>query len=146
MESTIQLPPIPASILGISNIIVENAEITKNNEFIITVRSTEKEILCQKCGNVTSPHGHSPAINLRHLAIFGKKTYIQITPARGRCDNCKGSPTTTQTSSWYNKSNRQTKVYEEYLGMVQSRVTHLNHAKRFILLIPITLNNLTQIV
>ena len=115
MENTIQLPPIPASVLGISNITVENAEITKNNEFIITVRSTEKEILCQKCGSITSPHGHSPSIKLRHLAIFGKKTYIQITPARGRCDNCEGSPTTTQTSSWYNKSNRQTKVYEEYL-------------------------------
>jgi len=27
------LPPIPASVLGISNITVENAEITKNNEF-----------------------------------------------------------------------------------------------------------------
>ena len=55
MENTIQLPPIPASVLGISNITVENAEITKNNEFVITVRSTEKEILCQKCGSVTSP-------------------------------------------------------------------------------------------
>ena len=42
---TIQLPPIPASILGISNIMVENAEITKNNEFIITVISTEKEMI-----------------------------------------------------------------------------------------------------
>ena len=115
MKSTIQLPPIPASILGISNIEVENADITKSNEFIITVKSTENEILCQKCGKVTSPHGHSPTIMLRHLSIFGKKTYIQITPARGRCDNCKGNPTTTQTCSWYNKSNRQTKAYEEYL-------------------------------
>tara|TARA_B110000211_G_C14021347_1_gene527816 strand:- start:125 stop:1408 length:1284 start_codon:yes stop_codon:yes gene_type:complete len=118
MENTIQLPPIPASILGISNITVENVEIINNNEFIITVRSTEKEILCQKCGRVTSPHGNSPAIKLRHLPIFGKKTYIQITPARGRCDNCKGSPTTTQTSNWYNKSNRQTKVYEEYMMLL----------------------------
>lgn len=115
MENTIQLPPMPASILGISNIEVEDAEITTNNEFIITVKSTENEILCQKCGVITSPHGYSPTIRLRHLPIFGKKTYIQITPARGRCDNCKGNPTTTQTSSWYNKSNRQTKVYEEYL-------------------------------
>jgi len=39
MENTIQLPPIPASIIGISNIEVEDAEITTNNEFIITVKS-----------------------------------------------------------------------------------------------------------
>jgi hypothetical protein len=54
IENTIQLPPIPASILGISNIVVENAEITETNEFIITVRSTEKEIHYPKCGNVTT--------------------------------------------------------------------------------------------
>ena len=34
MENTIQLPPIPSSILGISNIEVEDAEITTNNEFM----------------------------------------------------------------------------------------------------------------
>lgn len=115
MENTIQLPPIPASILGISDIVVENIEITDMNEFIITVKSTENDIRCQSCGNITAPHGHSPTIKLRHLSIFGKKTYIRITPARGRCEHCEGNPTTTQTSDWYNQYTRQTKAYEAYI-------------------------------
>ena len=44
MTNTIQFPPIPASILGISNITVERAEITETKDFIITVRSTEEAI------------------------------------------------------------------------------------------------------
>ena len=115
MEQMIQLLPIPASSLGISNIVVEDVEITKQNEFVITVRSTETEILCQQCGKVTAPHGHSPALKLRHLSILGKKTYIQITPARGRCEHCEGNPTTSQTSDWYNRHTRQTKAYEKYI-------------------------------
>ena len=112
MEEMIQLPPIPASILGIKDIIVENITLTSNNEFLITVRSSNEDILCKNCGKVTAPHGHSPTIKLRHLSIFGKKTYIQITPPRGRCQYCKDKPTTTGTSDWYNQHTRQTKQYE----------------------------------
>ncbi len=115
MEKMIQLPPIPSSILGIADIIVEKVEITSSNEFLISVKSEKEEILCRKCGKETSPHGYSPAIRLRHLSVFGRKTYIQITPTRGRCENCEGHPTTTQTSDWYNQNTRQTKQYEQGL-------------------------------
>ena len=109
----IQLPPIPASTLGISDIVVEKIEITSSNEFLISVKNTQKEIFCRKCGKKTSPHGHSPTIKLRHLSIFGRKTYIQITPPRGRCESCEDKPTTTQSSDWYNQNTRQTKQYEQ---------------------------------
>lgn len=115
MADNKQLLTIPASILGISNIIVEKSEITEIHEFIITVKSTKKEIYCKQCGKATAPHGSSPTIHLRHLPVFGKRTYIEITPTRGRCERCKGNPTTTETCDWYNKSTRQTKAYEEYL-------------------------------
>ena len=45
----LQLPPIPTSILGLSDIEVERAEISHNGEFIITVKSTQKEVKCKKC-------------------------------------------------------------------------------------------------
>ncbi len=117
MEQMIQLPPIPASILGISDIAVENVAITSANEFLISVKSTQKEILCRKCGKATSPHGHSPTIKLRHLPVFGKKTYIQITPLRGKCDYCNGSPTTTWSSDLYNQHTRQTKPAQRLTGL-----------------------------
>lgn len=128
MGSTINLPPIPVDILGISNIAVQSVEITKTNEFIITVKSLEEDILCQKCGKVTALHGHTPAIKLRHLSIFGQKTYIQITPNRGRCEHCKGGPTTTQIHDWYNRYTRQTKAYEKHilLSLVNSTISDIS--------------------
>lgn len=128
MEDSMQLPPIPSNALGISSIIVEKVEFTKANEFIIKVRSIEEEIRCPKCGNKTSPHGSSPTIRLRHLSIFDKKTYIEITPARGRCEHCEGNPTVTQTGDWYNKSSRQTKAYEEYILklLINSTITDVS--------------------
>jgi hypothetical protein len=53
MEKMIQLPPIPSSILGIADIIVEKVEITISNEFLISVKSEKEEILCRKCGKET---------------------------------------------------------------------------------------------
>ena len=58
----LQLPPIPTSILGLSDIEVEKAEISHNGEFIITVKSTKKEVKCKKCNNPTEPHGHGRVI------------------------------------------------------------------------------------
>jgi transposase len=66
-----------------------------------------------------SQHGYTPTIKLRYLTIFGRKTYIQITPARGRCEHCKGNPTTTQVSEWYykvtDKQRRMKDIYCFYL-------------------------------
>jgi len=101
MINTLQLPPIPTSIIGISNIAVKHVELTSSNEFIITVQSAVKEIRCTKCNAITSPHGHGKTLTLRHLPIFGNETYIKIDPARGICRNCDGSPTSTQQSNWY---------------------------------------------
>ena len=44
MNETLQLPPMPTAILGISNVTVQNVEITEDNEFVITVKSTNDEI------------------------------------------------------------------------------------------------------
>ena len=36
MNETLQLPLMPTAILGISNVTVQNVEITEDNEFVIT--------------------------------------------------------------------------------------------------------------
>ena len=56
MNETLQLPPMPTAILGISNVAVQNVEITEDNEFVITVKSTNDEIKCKKCNNPMSSY------------------------------------------------------------------------------------------
>jgi len=118
MKNMLQLPPIPTSILGLSDIEVEKAEISHNGEFIITVKSTKKEVNCKKCNNPTEPHGHGRIIRLRHLPIFDHITYIDIAPARGICKSCDEHPTTTQHSTWYNPGSPYTKAYEQKILML----------------------------
>jgi transposase len=128
MKNMLQLPPIPTSILGLSDIIVEEAEINNNGEFIITVINSNKEIKCKKCNNVTEPHGYGRVIRLRHLPVFGHKTYIQIKPARGICRNCDNHPTTTQNSDWYTSGSPYTKAYEKQilLQLINSTISDVS--------------------
>jgi transposase len=115
MNNMLQLP---TSILGLSAITVERAEINNSGEFIITVKSTNKEIKCKKCNNTTDPHGYGRIIRLRHLPVFGHKTYIEISPARGICKNCDDHPTTTQNHDWYDSRSGYTKAYEQQILML----------------------------
>jgi len=94
MNNMLHLPPIPTSILGLSNIEIEDAAMDNAGDFIIKVKSVNKAIECQKCGGVTSPHGYNRRIRLRHLPVFGHRTYIETTPARGVCNKCDNHPTT----------------------------------------------------
>ena len=128
MTQTLQLPPIPTSILGISDITVENVEITDNNEFIITVKSTKEEVRCKKCEGITSPHGYGRMVELRHLPIFGNETYIRIAPPRGICRNCDDNPTTTQENDWYNGASSCTKAYERHilLSLINSTISDVS--------------------
>jgi len=117
MNNSLQLPPIPVSVLGLSDVEVINVEIDQSNQFIFTVVSTKSEILCHCCGKPTQPYCKGTPVRLRHLPILGRKTYIDITPPRGRCPHCKGNPTTTQQADWYERKSPQTKAYEQAVLM-----------------------------
>lgn len=54
-QNMLQLPPIPTSILEISDIVIEGAKINNSGAFIITVANEKKEINCSKCNSPTSP-------------------------------------------------------------------------------------------
>jgi len=91
MGNSLQLPPIPVSVLGLSDVEVIKVEIDRSNQFIFTVVSTKSEIFCHCCGKLTQPYGKGRTVRLRHLPILGRKTYIDITPPRGRCPHCDGN-------------------------------------------------------
>ncbi len=128
MANTVKFPPMPVSILGLSDVEIVTVEIDKQNQFIFKVVSTKKENLCRYCGKPTEQNGSSRTILLRHLPILGRKTFIEISPPRGRCLHCDGSPTTTQTSDWYDQKSPHTKAYEKHilLSLVNSTIVDVS--------------------
>ena len=89
---------------------------TRDGKFIITVESQQETTKCGVCRQVVPcNYGHGQEIQLRHLPILGKETYIAIRPRRAQCPTCLYSPTTTQELSWYEQRSPHTKAYDEYL-------------------------------
>jgi transposase len=115
MSPESQIIQIPAELLGLSNISIVSSSINYKKELIIVVESTAKVIPCPKCGKPTEPFGYSRPAQIRHLPVFGLKTFIEITPRRGRCSYCDDHPTTTEQPDWYERRSRNTKAYENYL-------------------------------
>ena len=77
-------------------------------EIVIVVESTREHVPCRECGRPTNGHGSGRPLRLRHLPILGMETYIEITPRRGRCDDCDGGPTTTEQLDWYETNSKMT--------------------------------------
>ena len=104
------------SLLNLPGVkVVDIRESTDGCQVVIVVESTQDTVNCRQCGKPTQSHGHGRQIRLRHLALLGKETYIEITPKRGRCDGCDGGMTTTERHNWYEKHKKMTKAYEQHL-------------------------------
>jgi transposase len=102
--------------LGIPGVKIDRVEERPNGDFVITVTSSIVGTQCRRCGRTIDKfHGHDREIELRHLSILGRKTYIRIRPARYQCPYCDEGPTTTQKTSWYHPGSRQTKAYEKHI-------------------------------
>lgn len=113
------------TLLNIPDVAVEKTETSGEGDVTITVRSTAEGARCHKCGQeIGRPYGHGREILLRHLSVFGRKTYIRICPPRYQCPRCEGAPVTTQKASWHDQRAPHTTAYEEYalFRMVSSTV------------------------
>lgn len=53
---------------------------------------------------------------------------MEITPARGRCKDCDGNPTTSQKADWYDRKSPHTKAYEKHilLSLVNSTIVDVS--------------------
>ena len=104
---------ITPELLGLSDIKVTGVRFNlPYSEIIISVASTRISVLCRICNKATKGHGSGRPLRLRHLPILGKETIIEITPRRGKCADCDGSPTTTEVLDWYNVNSKFTKPFE----------------------------------
>jgi len=111
--------------LDIPDVEIENVELTKKGDIILTVVSIVEGTHCHKCGReISKPYGHGKMIKLRHLSILGMNVYIHIRPVRYQCTSCADKPVTTQILNWYNPRSPHTKAYDNHilLEMVNSTV------------------------
>ncbi len=124
MNLTISLP------LDIPNIDVLRTKINRAGDVVITVESTLKGTTCRQCGRkIDKSHGHDDWIELQHLPILGRRSYIRLRPKRYRCHFCNNKPTTTQQLGWYQTRCSTTKAYEEHvlLQLINSTIEDVSH-------------------
>ena len=111
--------------LGIPEVEVVKTETNQRGELLITIKSTKKGTNCHWCGQwITKPHGSDDWVQVRHLSVFGRPTYLRYRPRRYRCESCAGNPTRTQELDWQEKGSPNTLAYEEYvlLQLVHSTI------------------------
>ena len=111
--------------LGIPEVEVMKTEINKRDELIITIKSTKKGTKCRWCGNwITKPHGYDQWVEVRHLSVFGRPTYLRYRPRRYRCESCEKKPTTTQRLDWQETGSSNTMAYDDQvlLQLVHSTI------------------------
>ena len=107
--------PIISLPLDIPDINVSSAHLSENNDYIIRVESRQSYIICQHCGRkMTNFHGQGRQIELRHLSVFGYRTYIQLRPKQAKCSHCDHKMT-TQNLAWYQTKSPHTKAYDQHL-------------------------------
>ena len=110
MKPMISLP------LDIPDIKVLQTKINRADDIVITVESTLKGTKCRKCGReIDKQHGYDKRIELQHLPILGRRSYIRLRPKRYRCYGCDNKPTTTQQLKWYQPRCSITKPFEDHL-------------------------------
>ncbi len=101
--------------LDIPDVRVSNVHMNEHGDYIITVESLRNGTICQHCGRkITKLHGHGRRIELRHLSILGRCTYIRLQPKQYKCPHCTDRMT-TQTLDWYETKSPHTKAYDRHL-------------------------------
>jgi transposase len=94
----------------------------------VTVESTVDQATCHRCGQViTTSHGYGEPVTVRHLAVWGRPTYVTLHPRRFVCPRCSTpghAVTTTQTVAWRQEGSPHTRAYEDHvlLQLVNSTV------------------------
>lgn len=111
--------------LELPGIEIERIALEKNHVLKIYVNSIKDGCHCRLCGKpIDHYYGLGQEITLRHLPMFGYKTYLVLKPKRYRCHACDDRPTTTQPMDWYTFRSAFTTAYENdiLLSLINSTV------------------------
>lgn len=111
----LKTPAMISIPLDIPEVNIVRAYLNEDNDYIITVESSQSSIVCQHCGrNITKFQGQGREIKLRHLSIFAYRTYIHLSPNQAKCSHCDNKMT-TQSLAWYQPKSMHTKAYDQHL-------------------------------
>ncbi len=111
--------------LDIPDVRVLQTSMGERGEIIITIESTKAGTACRKCGKwLRKLHGHDEWVTIRHLPVFGRPSYLRYRPKRYQCQDCEGSPTTTQSVDWHDSNSPHSFAYDNHilLQLVNSTV------------------------
>lgn len=125
-----QAPLIGVPLVGVNEVKILSAEVNVQGELIIEVESTVTSTPCRKCQQeARQGHGHDDPRQVRHLPMFGLKTYLRFRPKRFGCGHCPEELTTTQQVDWCLPRSPQTQAFEAHLllQLVNSTVEDVSH-------------------
>jgi transposase len=129
-QAGVQPALIGIPLIGVSDVQVLGAEIKEQGKLIIEVESTLTGTPCRKCDQAAKQgHGHDKPRWVRHLSVFGLKTYLRFRPKRWGCEHCCEGTTTTQQVEWCLPRSPHTKAFEAHilLQLVNSTVEDVSH-------------------
>ncbi len=110
MNASVEVSP------GIGNIRIDGTEENEFGDILIRVSSLSEGAQCRECGRqAAKPYGYGREIYLRHLPVFGHRSFIIIRPKRYQCAHCAGKPVVTQSLPWYSQKSPNTRSYEKHI-------------------------------
>ena len=76
-------PPTLSIPVDLADVTILDAYLDDQGACRITVESTVDQALCRRCGQViTASHGYGEPVTVRHLAVWGRPTYVTLHPRR----------------------------------------------------------------
>lgn len=125
MSATFQIP------LDIPDVHLLSSRSGERGELILEVESSLNSTACRRCGReITEFHGYDQPIRLRHLPVFGRNVWIELSPKRYRCPQCDDHPTTTQRLSWHTSRSPHTKAFDAWLTSMLGNSTVSDVSRR----------------
>ena len=89
-------------LLDIPNVVVDEVEIDRQENYRVTLHSIEQGTHCHKCGHfIDHFYGHGEFITLRHLPVMGRQVELRLRPRRYLCTQYEELSTTSQKLGWY---------------------------------------------
>lgn len=110
MNASVKVP------LGIEGVRIEKTEENEFGDMLIRVSPLAEGALCRECGRLTAnTYCCGRDIYLRHLPVFGHRSFIIVCPKRYQCLHCAGRPAVTQELPWYSQKSPHALPYENHI-------------------------------
>jgi len=130
LEEELSMPALIEVPLDLPHVRVLHTSLD-GRDLTVTVESMLESATCPHCGEQTSElHSYGESVCLRHLPVFGLRTWIVLRPKRFICRRCPGSPTTTQRLPWYEPRSPHTKAFDDWLMLNLINSTEADLARK----------------